>query len=201
VSVWFIPLPLSNFGLGTVFYRQSELIGSRFKAIWKCDFLIFPIVLISSILFANLIWSLAPIPSSAYPFASTMWELEAKKQCIIYSSTLNDYSQFDQAFKPGVVALGTSISVGVYGLLSALGAPIFLMYGAVQSLSQALPHSIVPQFCGALIGRFYFEKRFGNKWLQYAPVLSAGYFCGVGLVSIFCIGMVFLSKAVLQTPF
>jgi hypothetical protein len=37
--------------------------------------------------------------------------------------------------------------------------------------------------------------------MQYAPVLSAGYFCGAGLVSILCIGLVFISKAVLQTPF
>lgn len=201
ISVWFIPLPLGNYGLGTVFYRQSELVGSRFRALWKCDFLLFPIVLVSSILFANLIWSLAPIPSSAYPFAQAMWELEAKKQCIIYSSTLNDYSQFDQSFKPVIIACGTGVAVGVFSLLSFLGAPIFLMYGAVQSLSQALPHSIVPQLMGALLGRYYFQKRFGVKWFQYAPVLSAGYFCGAGLISIFCIGMVFLSKAVLQTPF
>jgi hypothetical protein len=201
IAVWFIPLPLGNYGLGTVFYRQSELIGSRFRALWKCDFLLFPIVLVSSILFANMIWSMAPIPSSAYPFASAMWDLEAKKQCILYSSTLYDYSQFDQSFKPVIVAAGTGVSVGLFSLLSFLGAPIFLMYGAVQSLSQALPHSIIPQLFGALLGRYYFEKRFGSKWFQYAPVLSAGYFCGVGLVSIFCIGMVFLSKAVLQTPF
>ncbi|HYF49332.1 MAG TPA: peptide transporter [Planctomycetota bacterium] len=201
VAVWFIPLPLHNFGLGTVFYRQSELIGSRFWAIWKCDMLLFPIVMVSSILFANLIWSLAPLPSAAYPFASTMWELQAKNQCLVYTATLDDFSQFDQTFKPGLIAAGTVASVGLYGILSALGAPIFLMYGAVQSLNQALPHSIIPQFIGALLGRYYFEKKFGAKWFQYAPVLSAGYFCGVGLVSIFCIGMVFLSKAVLQTPF
>src|SRR5262249_32265175 len=35
IEIWFIPVPLGNYGLHTVFYRQSELVGSRFRAIWK----------------------------------------------------------------------------------------------------------------------------------------------------------------------
>jgi hypothetical protein len=201
LNVWFIPAPLGNYGLQTVFYRQSELVGSRFKSIWKSDVITFPIVIVSSILFANLIWSLAPVPSAPYPFASKMWEIEARKACVVYSSTNGEFSQFNEALKPKIIAVGTAASVGVYSVLSACGAPVFLMYGLIQGLHQAGPHGIIPQLFGALLGRFYFRKRFGQKWMQYAPVLSAGYFCGAGLVSILCIGLVFISKAVLQTPF
>jgi RsiW-degrading membrane proteinase PrsW (M82 family) len=79
--------------------------------------------------------------------------------------------------------------------------PIMLMYGVVRGLNQTLPHVVIPQFLGALLGRYYFEKRLGAKWLQYAAVLSAGYFCGAGLISVFSLGIVFVSKAVFQSPF
>jgi hypothetical protein len=201
INVWFIPIPLANYGLQTVFYRQSELVGSRFRSIWKSDVVTFPIIIVSSILFANMIWSLAPVPSAAYPNAAAVWEISAKNQCVVYSATMGEFSQFDQAFKPVILGIGTVASVGVYALLNAFGAPIFLMYGVVQGLNQSLPHGIIPQLLGALLGRYYFERRFKAKWLQYASVLSAGYFCGAGLVSVLCVGLVFVSKAVLQTPF
>lgn len=201
VEVWFIPLPLHNYGIGTVFYRQAELVGTKFWSKWKSDLFLFPIILISSILFANLIWSLAPVPSAAYPYASRMWELEAKNQCIYMTSTSGEYSLFEQALNGKILAAGTVTGLVVYGILGLFGMPMMLMYGVVRGLNQTMPHYIIPQFIGALLGKFYFEKKLGGKWMQYVPVLSAGYFCGAGLISILCIGMVFLSKAVFQSPF
>ena len=46
----------------------------------------------STILFASFIWGLAEVPSSVYPFAQKMWELQAANSCIMYSSTLGEYS-------------------------------------------------------------------------------------------------------------
>ena len=77
-----------------------------------------------------------------------------------------------------------------------------LMYGLVRGLNQAsLPHVVVPQFIGACIGRFYFQRKMGLKWQQYVPVVAAGFVCGMGLVTIFSIGIMFLAKAVFQLPF
>jgi hypothetical protein len=58
---------------------------------------------------------------------------------------------------------------------------------------------VIFEFMGALIGRFYFEKRFGKeKWRRYAPVLMAGYACGVGLVSAGSIAIGMIAKSVSQ---
>jgi hypothetical protein len=54
---------------------------------------------------------------------------------------------------------------------------------------------------GALLARYYFEKRFGLKWRQYAPVLLAGFSCGMGLISMFSLGCLLISKAVFQLPY
>ncbi|MGN0844037.1 MAG: OPT/YSL family transporter, partial [Kiritimatiellia bacterium] len=76
------------------------------------------------------------------------------------------------------------------------GAPTMLFFGVVRGLGQTAPHSVIPNFVGALIGKFYFERKFGREWRKMIPVVSSGFFVGTGLVSILSVGVVFLCKAV-----
>jgi uncharacterized oligopeptide transporter (OPT) family protein len=65
-----------------------------------------------------------------------------------------------------------------------------------------MPHWTMPQFVGALISRYYFEKRFGTKrWKQYATVLSAGYACGMGLVGMGSVAIAMVQKSVSLLPY
>lgn len=201
VACWFLPIPIANYGLMTVSYRQCELTGTKFTSMWKSQIILYPIILISSILFANFIWGLADIPSYVYPFAQKMWELGAANSCIIFSSTLGEYSIFEDAFRWSYVFAGTGFGVLLFGGMSYVGAPIFLLYGVVRGLGQSLPHSIIPAMIGALIGRYYFQKRLGLKWRQYIPVVVAGFGCGMGLIGTFGVGIVFLSKAIIKLPY
>ncbi|NQZ68506.1 MAG: hypothetical protein HRT89_10605 [Lentisphaeria bacterium] len=195
VAVWFIPTPKGNYGAQTVFYKQAELTGTKFTSIWKADVVLFPIIIISVVGFSSFIWSLADIPSYVYPYAQEMWEFEAKNQSIIYSSTLGEYSIFQDALSPIKIFFGFVAGLVSFIGLALVGSPTLLCYGIVRGLNQTMPHAVIPQFLGALLGRYYFEKKFGLKFRQYAPVLSAGYFCGAGLVAMLCIGFVFLAKS------
>ena len=68
-------------------------------------------------------------------------------------------------------------------------------------LDQSAPHVIVPEFAGALLGRYYFAKKFGPRWKHYIIVFFAGYSCGVGLIMMFSLGLVFMSKSVFQSQY
>ncbi len=201
VACWFLPIPVANYGMMTVFYRQCELTGTKFTSIWKTKLLLYPIILISSIVFMDFIWGLAEVPSAVYPFAQMMWELWAANSCIMFSSTLGEYSIFEEAFNWVILWAGTAFGVMLFAVLTKAGAPVFLVYGVVRGLGQSMPHGIIPEFIGALIGRFYFRRKFGLMWRQYIPVVAAGFACGQGLVSTLCIGITFLSKSVVQLPF
>ncbi len=52
-----------------------------------------------------------------------------------------------------------------------------------------------------MLGRHYFAKRFGDQWKHYIVVFFAGYQCGVGLVMMLSLGLVFMSKSVFQSTF
>lgn len=201
VACWFLPIPIANYGQMCVFYRQCELTGTRFTSIWKTQVVLFPIILVSSIFFMNFIWSLNEIPSAVYPFADMMWKLQAENACIMFSSTMGDYSIFEEAFNVLYLGLGTVFGVVLFGVMSVLGAPVMLTYGVIRGLGQTMPHAVIPQFIGALVGRYYFQRRLGLKWRQYIPIVSAGFACGMGLVTTIGVGITFLSKAAIPMPF
>ncbi|MFP3937289.1 MAG: peptide transporter [Phycisphaerae bacterium] len=201
VKVWFLPIPMGNYGRRTVFWRQAELTGTRFWSLWKVELLLMPIVVIAAILFAQFLWSLSPIPGPQYPYAQTIWQLSAANQCIIYTATLGRFSAFEEAFRPTYVLAGAGFGVALFALMSLLHLPIMLVYGVVRGLNQTLPHVVIPQFAGALIGRYYFERRMGLRWRQYAPVIMAGFACGMGLITILGVGAIFLAKSVIKIPF
>lgn len=201
IACWFLPMPLANYGTMTVFYRQCELTGTKFTSIWKTQIILYPIILVSTLFFMNFIWGLQPIPSFAYPYAQMMWELDAATRSIMYSATTGDYSMFEQAWNVRYFAIGGGFGVVLFSLMAGLGAPIMLTYGVVRGLGQTMPHSIIFQFIGALIGHFYFKKRLKLKWRQYIPVVSAGFGCGMGLITTMGVGITFLSKSVIEMSF
>ena len=196
IAIWFLPIPMANYGGQVVNYKQAELLGCKFTSIWKAQILLFPIIIVATIGFSDFIWGLAKIPSTIYPYTMEMWELSAKNACLLYSSTLGEYSQFQEALGWGRFLGGFVSASAMMFILGWFGAPTMLFFGMVRGLGQTIPHSVIPNMIGALVGKFYFERKYGREWRKMIPVVSAGFFVGTGLISILSVGVVFLSKAV-----
>ena len=135
------------------------------------------------------------------PLCTTHVGAHAATRCIMYSATMGEYSMFEEAWNTVYFACGSGFGVLLFSILQFFGTPIMLTYGVVRGLGQTIPHAIVAQFIGALIGQFYFKKRLGLKWRQYIPVVSAGFGCGMGLITTLGIGVTFLSKSAIKLPF
>lgn len=200
VAIWFIPTPKNNYGDETVFYRKAELLGTSFKSLWKAKAILWPIVLIATIVFSSFIWSLADVPSAVYPYTQEIWEFQAKNACLLYSATLGEYSVFQEALSVEKISIGFGIGMFIYGVLAFLNAPTMLFYGMVRGVG-GIPHGIILEFAGALVGRYYFKKKFGKRWLKMIPIISAGYMVGAGLISMVGIGIVFLFKSSTTLPY
>lgn len=202
-AIWFTPFPVHDYGRQTLYFRTTELTGTKITSMIKAEAFIFPIVLIAVVVFSQFIWRIAPVPSSAFPFAETMWELNAFNSALMISSTMpgGQHGPFFEAFNVLYLFIGLGLALTVYAGLSFFGLPVLLCYGVIRGLDQSTPHVILPQLLGAMFGRYYFSKRFGDMWPQYRVVFFAGYGCGVGLVMMFSLGLVFMSKSVFQATF
>jgi len=195
IEIWYAPIPFHNYGEATVNFRQVELTGTSIRGVIKAEIVVFPVVMVASLLFSQFIWRLAPIPSSSYPYAQEMWHLQALNTLLMQTSTLEGNSLFFQALKASYVMAGIGLGVVSYFLLTLLGLPVMLIYGVVRGLGQTTPHGLLLEVTGALLGRFFFLKRYGTMWRQYAPVLLAGFSCGMGLTGMFAMGFTLILKS------
>lgn len=198
VKIWFAPAPMPNYGIATVHFRVMELTGTKIISQIKTQLVVIPVIIVSSLIFSNVLWQMAPVPSDAYPYAQKMWELTAKNACLTYSSTMGGDSLFMRAWKWEYFGWGLGSGTVLYAGLSTFGLPTLLFFGLVRGLG-ASPGSLLFQLAGALFGRFYMRKKFGDAWLKYAPVVLAGYACGMGLIAMVSVSLTILTKMI--SPF
>lgn len=201
VAIWFAPAPITNYGIATVQFRVLELTGTKIISKVKTILVTLPIVAVFSLLFSELLWRMGPIPSDLYPFTQEMWDLQMKNVCLTYSATSEGGSLFMEALKLDYLLCGLGFGVGFYVILAAIGLPILLVFGIVRGLGQSTPAGLLLEFIGAMIGRFYFRRRFGDIWLKYAPVLFAGFSCGVGLAAMMSVACTMLYKMMSPVAF
>jgi hypothetical protein len=201
IEIWYAPIPIHNYGGATVGFREIELTGTSIRGIIKSEIVVFPVVMVASLLFSQFIWRLAPIPSSAYPYAQELWHLQALNSLLMQTSTLEGNSLFFQALNWLHVGAGTALGVGCYAILTIFGLPVMLVYGLVRGLGQSAPHGLILEVAGALLGRFFFLRRYGAMWRQYSPVLLAGFSCGMGLSGMFAMGVTLILKSLTRLPY
>ena len=202
-GIWFAPVPIFQWGYEAQIFKQLELTRTHFASIVKMTALTLAVMFVCSFLFWSLIWKLGPIPSSAYPFVQKMWPFHATMQAFWAKSTLpgSGESLVTQIIRWDYIGIGLAFSTILYAALGALSAPMGIFYGFVAGLG-AWPHFAILNFVGAMLGRFYLQRRFGvERWYAYAPIVLAGYSCGVGLIGMTSIAIALISKAVSQVVF
>ena len=204
VEIWLAPIPVENYGARAQDFRTQELTGTSFWSYVKADALIVPLSFVLSFVFWGFIWKSGAIPSELYPFAQKMWDLQAKNTVLLYSATLDTGGAqplFFQALHPGVIAGAFSFGIVAFALLSAFSLPVMAIYGFVQGIG-SMPHAFVPLVAGALIGKYYLQKKYGQKRvLEVMPVLAAGYGTGAGLVALIGVAVNLIATAISAAPF
>lgn len=202
VAIWFAPVPIFDHSGMVATFRQLELTRTKFGSLVRLSVLSLSLLIVFSFVFYSLIWKLAPIPSAAYPFVEKMWPLQATMEMVWVKSTLPGGSEiFSRIIRWEYIAAGVGAAGALFGVLTLLKAPPLLFYGLIAGIS-AWPHYTVLTFTGAMLGRFYFSRRYGqNAWRAYAPVLLAGYGCGLGLIGMASVSLVLIAKATSQILF
>lgn len=212
VDIWLAPIPVENYGYMAQAFRTNELTGVNFRSLLKAELVAIPILFVLSIVFWNFIWRSEAVPSGLFPAAQVNWELASKNQVLLLSSTFvadgenaSEHtvadSEFMRAIHPKVISAGFAGCVGLYGVFSYYGLPVMFIYGMIRGFGQ-LPHFMILELVGALLGRYYFQRKYGEKrFLTLAPALLAGYFTGVGLVSMITMAMMLIKSAVSAAPF
>jgi hypothetical protein len=213
LNLWLAPIPIGvNYGHMAQGFRINELTGVNFFSLIKAELIAVPLLFVLSFAFWAFIWHSNPVPSEIFPAARINWELSSKNAALLYSSTFESPgneegsgdirdSEFMKAIHPRIIGSGFVATVISFAALSFFGLPVLLIYGFVKGIGQ-LPHYFILEMVGALVGRYYFQKRYGaDTFLRMAPIVAAGYFTGVGLIGMATIALKLISEAVSGLPF
>ncbi len=204
IDIWMAPIPVDQYAGAVSAFRSKELTGTNFFSYVWSTALTIPLAFILSFVFWAFVWKSGVIPSDLYPYAQKMWELQAKNSVLLFSSTMETAGAkplFFQALHPWVIGSSFAFTLIAFTLLSAFRLPVMCVYGFVQSIG-GMPHSFVLIVVGAVIGKFYFQRRVGaQRFLQMMPVLLAGYGTGVGLIALIGVAANLIVTAVSGAPF
>ena len=204
MDVWFMPTALHDYGYFAQRLREVELTGTRFTSIVKAETVVLPLIFVSSFGYWAFLWHTSAIPSAQFPYAQMFWPLEVTRRVLWMSATTTGgaaVEQFLNAIRPSTIAISTAGGLALYGIMVAMRMPILFFYGFVGGVGQML-YITWPHMFGALLGRYYFARRFGlTAWRRYAPVLLAGFSCGMGLIAMVAIALGLITKSVSFLPF
>lgn len=204
IPIWFAPIPLQDHGQSAGMFKQLELTKTKFGSVVCSTMLAFVIIWVCSFIYWSWIWKLDVIPSSTYPFVQKMWPLQATIRCMWMRTTLpggEGLANLQEIIHGNYILAGFAVGSFMFALFGLLGVPTIIFYGFLTGIGQNA-FMAFPQFLGAMLGRYYFRKRFeGLKWRSYAPILMAGYGCGVGLIGMTSVALKLISSAVKQTVF
>ena len=205
VDIWFAPMPFGDHGWAAQSFREVELTGTTMKTVIKAEAFLLVLMLVCSFVYWSFYWRSSQIPSSQYPYAQTFWPVHAFYRCLWATATATSESEqptfLIQALKFPIIGYAGVSALAAYLILGALRVPTLWFYGLAYGFPTYTVDAI-PLFIGAILGRYYFARRFGGRrWMQYSPVLAAGYSCGVGLIGMVSIGLTIIFKAVRSLPF
>ena len=201
IDIWFAPIPLRDYGGVTMRFRELELTRTRFTSLIKAELLMVPIIFASSFVFWWFFWRLNQIPSSAFPFAARLWPVAARQAYLIFTANNSESPLLLQALKPATIGGACAIGLALYGLIGLAGLPVVFFYGLIGGVGAPL-HAGLSMFVGALLGRYYFQRRFGKEtWRRYVPVVAAGFSCGMGLAGMTAVSMSLIVQCAKKLPF
>lgn len=204
IDVWFMPIPMSDVGWAAQRFREVELTGTKFTSIIKAEVWMLPILLFASFVFWAFFWHTSAIPSSQFPYANMFWPLQVTYRVLWMSATVEGggaVKQFLSAIRFWPIVISTIGGLAAYGVVVAARMPVLFFYGLIGGTGQMM-HGAISNMIGAVLGRYYFTKRFGaEEWHRYAPVLLAGFACGMGLIAMVAIALGLITKSVSFLPF
>lgn len=201
LDIWFAPIPLYDHGGLAQRFRELELTRTKFTSIYKAELLMFPIIFVCSFLFWWFFWRMNQIPSDQFPFAARTWPVAARQAYLIFTANSTDQSLLIQAIKPVTILIAMGAGLLLFGGLTAAGAPVTFFYGMIGGVGAPL-HAGIALFAGAVLGRYYFARKFGpEKWHRYVPVLTAGFSCGMGLAGMIAVALSLVAQCTRDMPF
>lgn len=204
VAAWFTPIYVYGGASGwTAVYVACDWTNTKKSDYLKVYFIAFPLTYLMGLLYADIFWRIAPIPSSAYPATAVFWRVAALWTLLwpawtsgalktgdssIASALLSHFANW-----PARIMLPFVIGAIIVAIVKVFSIP-FELIGFTIGISQPISYTMT-MFIGGIIARIL-ERRKGSEWFkEYIAVISAGLGLGEGLMIAVSVAIALIMKS------
>jgi len=155
-----------------------------------------PVGLLASFFYTGIFWTIAPMPSSTYPWTRIAWPVQIIQQNVWISRSA-------EIFRPEL-ALDAFVIIAAVGLIGEVVLSRFVPFSIIALVSGTLtlpPYSLA-YLVGGIIGKYILQRRMGvEKWTSMKPVVAAGLAMGVGVAVGLSAPIAMVAKAMWSEPY
>ena len=192
IDAWLLAPPIIT-GTPVATLKVFQLTETRPMDFFKAWVLILPLSLVMSFIYVSLFWSMAPIPSGFYPATSINWPVSVIQTGIWATRQIN-------IFRPNLILWSMIIVFVIAAVFDFLPIPFSLMGFAVGTTM--LPPTSFAFLIGYLIGKYFFQRRFGRElWDSIRPVVAGGIVAGEGVALGIGAAAVVVAKSLWALPY
>ncbi|MFB3890898.1 MAG: OPT/YSL family transporter [Phycisphaerae bacterium] len=192
IDIWFAPWPIALGASGWVSdFKTAELTGCKPRSLILAKLIAYPVGMLASLLFMSIFWSIAPIPSSQYPYTTATLPVWANQFCIWISASLSfsgiadvnptTQSIISQLFnvKWMLITAGVFVAVFILGKLWKRGA--ISLIGLAVGMVMPIPFAM-SLLVGGLVA-MWIKRKTGQEWFgRNRNIIVAGLAVGEGVV-------------------
>jgi hypothetical protein len=194
VNIWLTPLVISTAGQGgwVQNFKVCDLTKTTISSLITAYTIGVILSVISSFVFTQVLWYMAPIPSSVYPATQISWPVQASFQLLWMTRSL-------EIFRPVFMLVSIVVMVIVFAISEAFHIPISII-GLATGAATPLP-TVFSLLMGAIIGRIL-QRYLGLEfWSKCRTVLVAGIGCGSAIAVGVSVGLATIFKSLWLLPF
>jgi len=192
LNAWFAPIYIGSTGVGWIGgFAGTRFTGTSNRDYIKAYILAVPLTYVLSFIFTQAFWTIAPVPSAAYPYAAADWPVRSLFELLWIRSPFS-------VIKPIWVVIPFIVGSTVSLLSTAFKIPFVLISFGV-GISQPIPLT-VSILIGGILGKLMVRK-FGKQWWdEYKSVIVAGVLLGEGVIIAISAALMLISKAMWISP-
>ncbi len=192
IDIWFAPWPIA---LGASAWAQdfktAELTGCTPRSLIIAKLIAYPVGMLFSLVFMSIFWSIAPIPSSQYPYTTATLPVWANQFCIWISASLS-YSGVAQLSPATQSIIGQLFNVQWMAITVAVFVALFILgkisrrldlslIGVAVGMVTPIPFTM-SLLAGGLIAKWVKHKSGPDWFARNRNIIVAGLAVGEGVV-------------------
>jgi len=194
IDIWFAPLVIYGGGAyWSGWFKIADLTHTTKMSYVKGHLLIFSIAWLFSLIYMQLFWSIAPIPSVMYPATGIQWPVTVITRSLWITGKVGFGSA--QQLILGSFALGTIIEI----TCSVTHIPFHLMSVVVGTLTP-VPSVLICLF-GGITAKVLIKKYGMNWWSTNRSLIAAGVFLGESMILTMSVAATMIIKALWILPY